>query len=164
MFTFGQGNNKEYYVEVITVKQLLEQKGTIKDAKKAFEMVLTVKKLQKPLSAMTRDGETCSEKEEPKLQKPFLKQDLHNAKELAEAETMKAYKLFPCFAVREVKTQWDKIVQEMHTCNHLIGVNGRGSRSIFLPDLKISAGNTGHVRQKKVYLTQISHQHKNPQC
>jgi hypothetical protein len=44
------------------------------------------------------------------------------------------------------------------------GCKSRGSRSIFLPDSKISGGIIGQVRQKKVYQTQISRQHKNPQC
>jgi hypothetical protein len=44
----------------------------------------------------------------------------------------------------------------------MYNINTRGSRSIFLPDLKISGGIIGCVRQKKVGITQISHQHTNP--
>ncbi len=40
---------------------------------------------------------------------------------------------------------------------------GGGSRSIFLPDSKISGRFIGRIRQKKVRQTQISRQHKNPQ-
>ncbi len=42
--TFGQGNNEEYFIHVIAVKWLLEQKGTVQDIGKAFKAVSEVRK------------------------------------------------------------------------------------------------------------------------
>ncbi len=51
-----------------------------------------------------------------------------------------------------------------HDIYSYVETSGRGSRSIFLPDSKISGGMIGHIRpKKKVYQTQISRRHKNPQ-
>ncbi len=39
MSPFGKGNNEEYLIQDIAVKRLLEQKGTIQDIKKVFEVI-----------------------------------------------------------------------------------------------------------------------------
>jgi hypothetical protein len=49
MSAFGQGNNEEYIVHIIAVKRLLEQKGTVQDVGKAFQVVLEVRKQMEPL-------------------------------------------------------------------------------------------------------------------
>jgi hypothetical protein len=43
---------------------------------------------------------------------------------------MGRYKLFRCFVVGMVQTQWDKIVNEMHTKNPWIGINGKSNKGI----------------------------------
>ncbi len=42
----------------------------------------------------------------------------------------KAYELFRCFVIGEAQTQWDRIVNEMHTKNPWIGMNGKSNKSI----------------------------------
>jgi hypothetical protein len=49
MSAFGQGNNEEYFVHVITGTHLLEQKGTLQDVENAFEAILEVRKQLEPL-------------------------------------------------------------------------------------------------------------------
>jgi hypothetical protein len=46
---FAQGNKKEYLVHIIAVKHLREQKEIVEDVKKAYEMVLAIKKQLEPL-------------------------------------------------------------------------------------------------------------------
>ncbi len=43
-----------------------------------------------------------------------------------------AYKLFRCFAVGKAQTQWDRIVNKMHTKNTWIGVNDKSNKGIRL--------------------------------
>jgi hypothetical protein len=75
MSAFGQGNNKEYLVHVITIKHLLEQKGTIQDFEKAFQVVLEVRKQLEPLLG-TPEGETKTEKDELRKKLSAIKEDL----------------------------------------------------------------------------------------
>jgi hypothetical protein len=44
----------------------------------------------------------------------------------------KAYELFCCFIVGEAQTQWDRIVNKMHTKNPWIGVNGKSNKEIHM--------------------------------
>jgi len=59
MSAFGQGNNEEYLVHIITIKHLLEQKGTIQDVRKAFKVVVEVRKEIEPLLE-AQEGKTDS--------------------------------------------------------------------------------------------------------
>jgi hypothetical protein len=48
MPTYGSGNNEEYLVHVITVLQLIEQKGTSANVKEAFAALAKVRKEMSP--------------------------------------------------------------------------------------------------------------------
>jgi hypothetical protein len=52
-----------------------------------------------------------------------FKEILKGKKVTAIAETQKAYEMFRLFIVSDQQTQWDKIVQEIHTKDPWIGVN-----------------------------------------
>jgi hypothetical protein len=56
----------------------------------------------------------------------FLKAKKTIAVELAQ----KAYKLFRCFVVGKAQTQWDRIVNKIHTKKPWIGVNGKSNKGI----------------------------------
>jgi hypothetical protein len=79
--------------------------GTISYIRKQLELLLKAPK----------EGKTKTEKDERKKKLSTIKQDLKATCKLAGAETLKAYKLFHCFVVGEVQTQWDKIVHDMRT-------------------------------------------------
>jgi hypothetical protein len=72
MSALGQGNNKQYLIHVIAVKHLLEQKGTVQDAEKAFEAVseLRLRKQLEPLLKAFKDGETKIENDEKRRSCP----------------------------------------------------------------------------------------------
>jgi hypothetical protein len=59
-----------------------------------------------------------------------LKETLKVKKDFTVAEAQKAYKLFHCFDVDEVQTQWDRIVNKMHTKNSCIGMNGQSHKGL----------------------------------
>jgi hypothetical protein len=98
MFTFVQGNNKEYLVHVITVKRLLEQKGTIQDVRKAFQVVVEVRKEIEPLLE-AQEGKTEFKKDELRKNLSEIKKQLKTVHELKVTEALKTYKLFRCFVV-----------------------------------------------------------------
>jgi hypothetical protein len=126
MAAFGNGNNEEYLVHVIAVLGVIEQKGTEQDVRKAFQALVEVRREMKPLFE-SPDDETEAEKEEQKQKLLKYKEILKVKKSVAVAEAQKAYKLFLCFVIGKLQTQWDKIVHEMHSKDPLIGMNGKSN-------------------------------------
>jgi hypothetical protein len=59
-----------------------------------------------------------------------LNESLKAKKTFAVEQAQKAYELFHCFVVGKAQTQWDRIVNEMHTKNPLIDVNGKSNKGI----------------------------------
>jgi hypothetical protein len=51
-------------------------------------------------------------------------------KVIAVEQAQKAYKLFRCFVLGEAQMQLDRIVNDMHTKNPWIGVNGKSNKGI----------------------------------
>jgi hypothetical protein len=102
MFAFGQGNNEVYLVHVIAIKHLLEQKKTVQDIGKAFQVVVEVRKQLEPL-LKAPEGKTKVEKDEQRNALSAIKEDLKAARELAVVETLKVYKLYCCFVVSKAQ-------------------------------------------------------------
>jgi hypothetical protein len=69
MSAFRNGNNKEYFIYDIAVMHLIKQKGTAQDVKKAFEVLVEVRRELQPLLEVP-DNKTEIAKEERK--KKFL--------------------------------------------------------------------------------------------
>ncbi len=114
MSVFGKENNKEYLVQVIAVKRLLEQKQTIQDIRKAVQVVVEVRK-EIELLLKAQEGETEFKKDEHMKKLSKIKKQHMTSCKLAVTEALKAYTLFPSFNVGKVQTQWDKILHEMHS-------------------------------------------------
>jgi hypothetical protein len=72
MSAFGQGNNEEYLVHVITVKCLLEQKGAVQDVGKAFQAVFEVRK-QLEWLLESPEGKTKTETDEQRKKLSVIK-------------------------------------------------------------------------------------------
>jgi hypothetical protein len=129
MSTYGSGNNKEYLVHVIAVLRLIEQKGTAAEVKEAFAALVKVRKEMSPFFNFPED-ETPAKKEARKKKLANLNKSLKAKKSFAVDHAQKAYKLYRCFIVSKAQTQWDRIVNEMHTKNPWIGVNGKSNKRI----------------------------------
>ncbi len=95
MSAFGQGDNEEYLVNIITVKHLLEQKGTIQDVGKAFGAVLKVREQLEPHLEAPKEGKTKAEKYKQKQKLSAIKEDLKAARKLAGVEILKGYPIPP---------------------------------------------------------------------
>jgi hypothetical protein len=50
--------------------------------------------------------------------------------DVAVEKAQKAYELFRCFIIGKRQTNWDRIVNEMHTKNPRVGVNGRSNKGL----------------------------------
>jgi hypothetical protein len=129
MPTYGYGNNKEYLIHVISILRLVEQKGTAAEVKKAFAVLVKVRKDMSPFFNFPED-ETPAEKETRKKKLANLNKSLKAKKSFAVNQAQKAYELFHCFVVGKARTQWDRIVNEMHTKNPWIGVNSKSNKGI----------------------------------
>jgi hypothetical protein len=129
MPTYGSGNIKEYLVHVIAVLRLVEQKGTAAKVKEAFAALVKVRKERRPFFNFPED-ETAAKKEARKKKLSNLNKSLKAKKSFTVDQAQKAYKLFHRFVVGEAQTQWDRIVNKMHTKNPWIGVNGKSNKGI----------------------------------
>ncbi len=134
MPTYGSGNNKEYLVHVIAVLRLVEQKGTAAEVKEAFAALVKVRKEMSPFFNFPED-ETPAKKEARKKKLSNLNESLKAKKSFAVDQAQKAYELFHCFVLGKAQTQWDRIVNEMHTKNSWIGVNGKSNKGIRVKSL-----------------------------
>ncbi len=76
------------------------------------------------------EDESAAKKETRKKKLSDLNESLKAKKFFAVEQVQKAYKLFRCFIIGKAQTQWDRIVNEMHTKNPWIGVNGKSNKGI----------------------------------
>jgi hypothetical protein len=95
----------------------------------AWDAIIKVRKEMKPYFIFPED-ERDAAKEIWKQTLSKYKEILKAKKIFAVAKTQKAYKMFHCFVVGNPRTQWDKIVREMHTKDPWIGVNGSSNKGI----------------------------------
>jgi hypothetical protein len=128
MAAFGNGMNKEYLVHIIAVLCIIEQKGMEMDVRKAFQAFVEVRREMKPLFKFL-DDETEAKKQVQKQKLLKCKEILKAKMSVVVAEAQKAYEVFRCFFVGDLRTQWDKIVHKMHTKDPWIGVNGSSNKS-----------------------------------
>ncbi len=97
--------------------------------KEAFAALVKVRKEMSPFFNFPED-ETAAEKEARKKKLANLNKSLKAKKSFAVDRAQKAYKLFRCFIVGEAGMQWDRIMNEMHTKNPWIGINGKSNKGI----------------------------------
>jgi hypothetical protein len=116
MPTYASGNNGEYLVHVIAILHLVKQKGTAAEVKEAFAALVAVREEMSPFFNFPED-ETMAAKEARKKKLNKLNKSLKAKKTITDELAQKAYELFHCFVVGEVRTQWDRFVNEMHIIN-----------------------------------------------
>jgi hypothetical protein len=84
--------------------------------KESFAALVTVRKEMSPFFNFPED-ETMAKIEARKKKLSNLNKSLKAKKSFAVEQAQKAYKLFHCSVISEAQTQWDRIVNEMHTKN-----------------------------------------------
>ncbi len=129
MAAFVYGTNEDYLVHVIAVLHIIKKKGLASDIKVARDSILEVGREMKPCFQYSED-KTKAAKEIWKQMLSKYKEILKAKKGFAIAKTRKAYEMFHCFVVDNLRTQWGKIVHEIHTKDPWIGVNGSSNKGI----------------------------------
>jgi hypothetical protein len=135
------------------------------DARKAFQALVEVRREMKPLFKFPEDkAEAKKQVQKQTLSK--YKEILKAKKSVAVAEAQKTYAVFHCFFVGNSRTQWDRIVHEMHAKDLWIGVNGisdKGPRVcswIFFMDCiklhKLTVFPVDATEQQHFYMTQTA--------
>ncbi len=76
------------------------------------------------------EDKTVATKEARKKKLNKLNESLMAKKTIVVELAQKAYELLCCFIVGKVRMQWDRIMNEMHTKNPRIGVNGKSNKGI----------------------------------
>jgi hypothetical protein len=124
MVPFCSGTNEEYINHVIAMIRLMEQKELENSVEKAFVTVSKIKEKVGPIHKKINLSKSAQEKKG--LNKTL--QTTEKAHELAEKnalkEVVKCYELFCTYFVGEARTQWDKVVQEMHQKDPWVAVDG----------------------------------------
>ncbi len=127
MAAFAYRTNKDYLVHVIAVIRIIKKKQLASNIKVAWDAILKVRREMKPYFLFPEDeAEAAKEVQKQTLSK--YKEILKAKKGFMIAKTQKAYKMFRCFVVGDTRTQWDKIVHDMHTKDPWIGVNGSSNK------------------------------------
>jgi hypothetical protein len=134
MHTYGSNNNEEYLVHVTTVLRLVKQKGAAAKVKEAFAELVAVRKKMSPFFEFPED-KAVAQKEARIKKLSKLNKALKAKKVIAVEQAQKAYKLFRYFVVGEAQTQWDRIMNEIHTKNPWIGMNGKSNKGICMKSL-----------------------------
>jgi hypothetical protein len=76
------------------------------------------------------DDKTATKKEARKKKLSNLNEAHKAKKDVAGKRAQKAYELFCCFIVGKARSNWDRIVNEMHTKNLWVGMNGRSNKGL----------------------------------
>ncbi len=109
---------------LITIIRLVEQKDFENSVERAFA---AVKELQDKIGPLNKKlNMSKSQQEKDSLQKLIdsTKKLLEQAEKNALKEMVKAYELICTYFVGEARTQWDKVVQEMHQKDPWVAVDG----------------------------------------
>jgi hypothetical protein len=122
MAAFVSGTSKDYLVHVIAVLPIIEKKGLAKEIKQAWLALPPFRKQMAPFLEAP-EGETEEAKKLCLASVEQFKGILKAKRGMAAAVTGQAYKMFRLFVVGQ-RTHWDKIVQEMHTKDPGVAVNG----------------------------------------
>ena len=91
---------------------------------KAFRTASDIKEKVGPLHKKLNMSKDPQEKEGLKKKLEATKKALELAEKNALKEIVKCYKLFCTYFVGKTRTQWDKVVQDMHQKDPWVAVNG----------------------------------------
>ncbi len=129
MTAFTSSTNEDYLVHIIAVLRIIKNKGMAAEIKAAWLAIPAIRKEMAPFLQVPPD----KSKEAKTLCLASLEQFksiLKVKKGTAIVVTGRAYEMFRLFVVGDQQTQWDKIVQEMHTKDPWIGVDGASHKGI----------------------------------
>ncbi len=124
MVPFRAESNEDYLNHIIAIIQLIQQKELESSVEKVFVVVSDIKGKIEPLRKKLNMSKSRKEKESLTQQIETAEKELENAKKSALTEIVKAYELFCIFFVGKARTQWDKVVEEIHMKDPWVAANG----------------------------------------
>ena len=104
--------------------RLIQQKDLENSVEKVFVVASEIEEKIGPLYKNLNMSKSHEEKESLKRKIKTTEKDQEKAKKMALTEIVKAYELFCVYFVGKACTQWDKVVQVMHTKDPWVAVNG----------------------------------------
>ena len=114
MVPFRTGSNEDYVNHIITMIRLIQQKDLENSVEKVFVAASDIDEKIGPLCKKFNMSKSPEEKESLKKKIKTTEKDLEKAKKTTLMEIVKAYELFCIYFIGEARTQWDKVVQEIH--------------------------------------------------
>ena len=124
MVPFCAGSNEDHVNHIIAMVQLIQQKELKSSVEKVLMVVSDIRDKIGPLRKKLNMAKSNQEKESLNRQVKTAEKNLDEAKKVALAEIVKAYKLFCVYFLGKARTQWDNVVQEMHMKDPWVAVNG----------------------------------------
>jgi hypothetical protein len=124
MVPFHPGTNEEYVNHIIAMIRLVEQKDFENSVEKAFTAVSELEKKVRPLHKKLNMSKNPQEKDSLQKLINATEKLLKEAEKNALNEIAKAYELIRTYFVGKTRTQWDKVVQEMHQKDPWVAVDG----------------------------------------
>jgi hypothetical protein len=104
--------------------QLIQQKDLENSMEKVSVAASDIEEKVWPLYKKLNMFKSLEEKEKLKKKIETTEKDLEKAKKTTLTEILKAYELFRIHFIGKERTQWDKVVQEMHQKDPWVAVNG----------------------------------------
>ncbi len=114
MVPFRTGSNKDYVNHIIAMIRLIKQKDLENSVKKVFVATSEIDEKVGPLYKKLNMSKDPQEKESLKKPIDATKKDLEKVEKKTLTKIVKAYELFCTYFIDKARTQWDKVVQELH--------------------------------------------------
>ncbi len=124
MVPFRLGTNEEYVNHIIVMIRLVEQKDFKNSVEKAFAAVSELEEKIGPLHKKLNMSKSQQEKDCLQKLIDATEKLLEQAEKNALKEVVKAYELICTYFIGKARTQWDKVVQEMHQKDPWVAVDG----------------------------------------
>jgi hypothetical protein len=129
MAAFTSSTNEDYLIHLIAVLWIIKKKGLAEEIKAAWLVLPAIRKEMAPFLQVP-PNESEEAKKLCKASMEQFKGILKAKKGTAIAVTRQAYKMFCLFVVGDQQTHWDKIVQDMHTKDPWVSMDGVSHKGI----------------------------------
>jgi hypothetical protein len=119
---------REDLVHVITILRLVEQKGTAAEVKEAFTALVALREEMSPFFNFPEDETVAKKKQEKRSSASLIS---HSRPRILRGRTgPEGLQAVPLLCPRQGMNAMDRIVNEMHTKNPWIGMNGESNKGI----------------------------------
>ncbi len=114
MVPFRSGTNEDYVSHLIVMIRLVEQLDLEKSIEAAFQ---ALREVEDKIGPLNKKINMCKNQQEKEALRKLLKQAeklVEQNRKTALKEIVKAYELICTYFIGKARTQWDKVIIEMH--------------------------------------------------